>query len=1025
MPQLTDKNRRSGLAGWSIKHPIGVLMLTLATMVLGLFSLFQLHVNLLPELVYPDIRVRVLSPGVAANVMEQRITNQLEEQLAITEGVIAITSRSSEGRSAVDLSFAYGTDIDRALRDASTRLDRAKRFLPNNTEAPVIYKRDPSQIAVLEYVLSSDERSRVELSEWLENDFSNWFLNLAGVAATEVGGALQREILIQPDSLQLAELGLDLLSLQKQLQADLVEPQGGFLQLSERLIGTHLHAPLKSLAEIRQLPIRLKDGTLLPLATLATVIESQNDERLRIRLNGINGIKLSIQKQPQANSVAVADAVEMRLAELRQQNLLPSDIKIVKVADQARFVRLALNNASMTALSGALLAMLVVYLFLGDLRRTLIIGSAIPIAILITFILMSLADLSLNIMTLGGLALGIGLLVDNTIVMLENISRHQQEQKEEAALSASHEISGALLAATSTNLAAVLPFLFVGGLVGLLFRELIFTISAAILASLLVALTLVPALAAPLKQRQANPLARLIAWLLTRMQNGHQWALHRLLNLRWLVIPLFVIALAYSLPPLLNAKQSFLPKMDNGQISVSLSADPGTNLEAMDRLSQGVEKFLLQQPEVKNGFATIGGFVFGRSQYQSPNRTSIQLQLKKGINSQQWIKQIKTQLKAKKRDFIGLKIRLRSRGIRGIRLSRGNNDLNLYLQGNDLETLSQLGDKAIALLKPIKGLKNLQHSAEERHQELTLIINRQRAAELGLSLETIGQTLQMALQGRAIGTLYQQGQAISIRLRLPASKLNDFDKLQQIRLLSPSHGSVTLDQLVTLTLSPTPAAIEHRQQRRVLEISASLNGDLSLEQALLQAKQSLQQLPLPKGYSLYDGGSLKTLQESQTMGQLMIGLALFLVLVVMAVQYESLRNPVVILLSVPFALIGVSLMMQQLNLPLSMPVWLGLIMLIGIVVNNAIVLLEQIELERQKGLLCQAAILLAARLRLRPILMTTLTTVIGMLPLALAWGEGSEMLRPLALTLVSGLSFSLLVSLLLVPLLYRVFAKTE
>ncbi|MDQ7015841.1 MAG: efflux RND transporter permease subunit, partial [Gammaproteobacteria bacterium] len=274
-------------------------------------------------------------------------------------------------------------------------------------------------------------------------------------------------------------------------------------------------------------------------------------------------------------------------------------------------------------------------------------------------------------------------------------------------------------------------------------------------------------------------------------------------------------------------------------------------------------------------------------------------------------------------------------------------------------------------------------------------------------------------------TLYQQGQEISIRLRLPASSLNDFDKLQQIRLLSPSHGSVTLEQLVTLTLSPTPAAIEHRQQRRVLEISASLKGDLGLEQALLQAKQSLQQLPLPKGYSLYDGGSLKILQESQTMGQLMIGLALFLVLVVMAVQYESLRNPVVILLSVPFALIGVSLMMQQLNLPLSMPVWLGLIMLIGIVVNNAIVLLEQIELERQKGVPCQEAILLAARLRLRPILMTTLTTVIGMLPLALALNEGSEMLRPLALTLVSGLSFSLLVSLLLVPLLYRVFAKTE
>ncbi len=1017
----------NNLAGWSIKHPIGVVMISLAVMVLGVFSLLKLQLNLLPHLIYPDIRVRVLAPGVAANVMEQRITNQLEEQLAITEGVIAITSTSSEGRSAVNLSFAYGTDINGALRDASTRLDRAKRFLPNDTQPPVIYKRDPSQTPVLEYVLSSPSRSRVELSEWLENDFSNWFLTLPGVAATEVGGALQREILIQPNSLRLAEAGLDLLSLKNQLSADLIEDAGGFLQLSQRLLGTHLHAPLQSVTEIRQLPIRRSDGSLLPLAQLATVIESHSDEKLRIRLNGISGIKLSIQKQPQANSIAVVDAVEQRLAELRQQNLLPADITIIKVADQAHFVRLALNNASLTALSGALLAMLVVYLFLGDLRRTLIIGSAIPIALLITFILMSLTDLSLNMMTLGGLALGIGLLVDNTIVMLENISRHQQQQEENAALNASAEISSALVAATSTNLAAVLPFLFIGGLVGLLFQELIFTISAAILASLLVALTLVPALAAPLSSRQPHWLARLVQWLMGKLQNGYQWLLTRLLKLRWLVIALFIVALAYTLPPLLNAKQGFLPKMENGQVSVNLSADPGTNLAAMDQLSRKVETFLLQQPEVQSGFATIGGFVFGRSQYQSPNRSNIQLQLKTGISAQAWIKQIKKQLKteARRRDFIGLKIRLRSRGLRGVRLSRGNDDLSFYLQGDDLETLSQLGEQAIALLKPLKGLRNLKHAAEERHQELSLSIDRQRAAELGLSLTRISESVTMALQGQTIGTFYNKGQSLNIRLRLPVSQINNPEKLQQIRLLSPKHGSITLAQLVSLQLSAAASSIEHRQQRRVLEISASLNGDQDLQQILIEAKRLLQTLPLPDGYSLYDGGSLETLQESQNLGKIMIGLALFLVLVVMAVQYESLRNPLVILLSVPFALIGVSLMMQQLALALSMPVWLGLIMLIGIVVNNAIVLLEQIEIERRKGLECQTAILLAARLRLRPILMTTLTTVIGMLPLALAWGEGSEMLRPLALTIVSGLSFSLLVSLLLVPLFYRIFATTE
>jgi len=446
----------------------------------------------------------------------------------------------------------------------------------------------------------------------------------------------------------------------------------------------------------------------------------------------------------------------------------------------------------------------------------------------------------------------------------------------------------------------------------------------------------------------------------------------------------------------------------------------------MDQLSRKVEDFLLQQTEVQSGFATIGGFVFGRSQYQSPNRSNIQLQLKTGVSAKIWIKKIKQQLKtkSKRRDFIGLKIRLRSRGLRGVRLNRGNDDLSFYLQGDDLETLSQLGDQAIALLKPL-GLRNLKHSNEERHQELSLSIDRQRTAELGLSLTRIRDTVTMALQGQTVGRFYDQGQTLNIRLRLPVSQINNPEKLQQIRLLSPTHGSISLEQLVTLQLSPAAASIEHRQQRRVLEISASLNDDDDLQQIMTEAKRLLDALPLSNGYSLYDGGTLKTLQESQNLGKIMITLALFLVLVVMAVQYESLRNPLVILLSVPFALIGVSLMMQQLALALSMPVWLGLIMLIGIVVNNAIVLLEQIEIERRKGRQREAAILLAARLRLRPILMTTLTTVIGMLPLALAWGEGSEMLRPLALTIVSGLSFSLLVSLLLVPLLYRLFSTTE
>ncbi len=1035
-PLNTSQPRFNGIAAWSIHHPVGVVMLTLAVMVLGTFALGRLNIDLLPHIIYPDVRVRVLNPGVPATIMEDEITRQLEEQLAITEDAVHVQSRTSEGRSAVDLSFEYGKDIDIALRDASTRLDRAKRFLPEGIDPPVIYKRDPSQRPVAEYVISSALRTSVELRDWSDYVLSKWLLNLPGVAAAEIGGGLEREIQVWADLERLAGLGLDPLDLAEVLKQENRETPAGRLLMLRGEISGRTAGRFRDVQEIMDLPVELPGGSgenmrNVRLGEIAQVVDGAQEERLRIRFNDQPGIKLSMQKQPRANTVAVVDAVDTQIGQLKVDELIPDDIRIHKVDDQARYVRRSLNNAVMAALSGATLAMLVVYLFLGSLRRTLVIGSAIPIAVLVTCILMALGGLTLNIMTLGGLALGIGMLVDSTIVMLENIYRHQRagEAADQACGQAAAEVSSAIVASTSTNLAAVLPFLFIGGLIGLLFRELIFTISAAILASMMVALTLVPALAGQIPARHEGLTRRLVNRVLLALQAAYAWLLDWIIRLRWLVLAGFIAGLAVSLPVFTQGKQIFLPEMDEGRVSVSLTADRGINLDGMDGLTRRIEDIIAEQAEVDTIFSLVGGFIFGRSSYESTNRTQIKVQLKplvqRGMSTRDWIERIQERIRQER--IAGLKVRMYTQGVRGIRFSRGDDDLSLRIRGPELETLEALAERVLEHLRTVPGLRNLQHSNEEVNQEIAIRVDRERAAAYGLNVDEVGRAVRFALGGELVTDFIDRDRSIDIRLRIDRADIDSPADLESIILFgnSGARTPVRLRELARVDLVEAPATILRDRQQRIVEISASLTGELTLPEVLQQVDSALQGVEMPKGYGIYEAGNLETLKQGRSLSRLLLGLALFLVMVVMAVQYESLRNPLVILFSVPFAATGVAIALQQMDMSLSMPVWLGLIMLAGIVVNNAIVLVEFIEIRRQAGSGRDLAIVEAGRLRLRPILMTTLTTVVGLLPLAMSLGEGAEMLQPLAVTMVGGLLFSTLVSLLLVPVVYRILGRKD
>ncbi len=1022
---MQQRFRSGGLAAWSIRHPIGVSMLALAIVVLGLGSLERLGINLLPDLIYPEVRVRINDPGVPARIMEDLITRQLEEQLAITEAAIQVQSNSREGRSSVDLSFPYGTDIDTALRDASTRLDRAKRFLPDSIEPPVIYKRDPSQIPIMEMIISSTERDPVALRSWVDYTFAKWFLNLHGVAAAEVGGGLTREIQVVIDQERLSAIGFTIEDISSLLSRENQDSPGGRLRTGNREISTRTKGRFQQIGEMRALPLWNANhpDTSLRLEDVAQVMDIHNDEKLRLRLNGVPGIKLSIQKQPTANTVSVVDVVNQRLDWLRVQGQIPSDIQVDRVGDQSTYVRHALRNASIAALSGAALAMIVVFLFLGSIRRTLIIGTSIPLAILVTFVIMDIGDLTLNIMTLGGLALGIGLLVDNTIVMLENIARHQAlgENQLEAPINAAREVNSAVVASTSTNLAAVLPFLFIGGLVGLLFRELIITISAAIIASLIVALTLVPALCARVRNNAVNPLQRLMDSLIDFLQRGYGSLIRTSIRRPWIPVIILVPLLLIAAPVFFEGKQIFLPAMDEGEISVRLTNEAGTRLDNTDEIIVRLENLFLAQPDVSTVFTSSGGWVFGRSEGQSGNSGTLKIKLRpldqRQRSSQQWLSDMKKEVAALQ--LTGARVRMRVRGIRGVRVSSGDDDLSIRVQGPDVEVLTELGEEIVNRLEDIKALSNLRHSYEETNNEVSVDIDRQRAADLGIHVDDIGRALRVALDGLVVSDFIDGDRQYDVRLRLPRTGFRSPDDLGNILVGLHQAQPVRLRSVANISFKPAPASILRDNQRRIVEVTASLSPDTDPEQAIQGVSELLSDLPLPEGYSLYDGGEVKTLQQGRQAGYMLLGLAVFLVFVVMAVQYESLRNPLVILFSIPFTCIGVAAGIYWFTIPISMPIWLGLIMLVGIVVNNAIVLVEQIEVEREQGLVLQEAIAEGARLRLRPILMTTLTTVAGMSPLAVGFGEGSEMLQPLAIVIVCGLSFSMLVSLILIPAVYR------
>ncbi len=1045
----------------AIRQHIGTLMLTLAVIVLGVFFLTTLPVDLLPSITYPRIGVRLEVPGVSPEVAVDEVTRPLEEALATTEGVVQVYSQTREGQVSLDLFFQPGGDIDQALNDATAAFNRNRGQLPDTIEEPRLFKVDPSQLPVYELALTSTSLQGVDLRVFADEELGRELSVVPGVAAVDVAGGVEEEVRVNIDLERLQAVGVGLTDVLDELEARNQDISGGRIlgENSEPL--TRTVGRFQNASEIENLSFEVVSGQSsvvsgseqpttdngqlttsrrVYLRDFAEVIDGTEDQRVFAFLNKEPSVRLSIQKQPDANTITVVDGVKKRISELRASGLIPADMVVTPTSDESQFIRNSISNVTSSGLIGAGLAAIAVLLFLGSVRQTLIIVLAIPLATMAAIIFMGLFGLSLNVFSLGGLALGVGIVVDNSIVMLENIAegagmtpgkdtktRLNAQQLIDQSARSSQEVESALVASTSTNLVAVLPFLLIGGFISLLFNELILTISFSVAASILIAVTVVPMFTSRLLAvRWSSRVGHF--WLLQEFNRrfdtstrGYGRLLTKVLRYRLLVVAITVIVLSgSSLWMAGQIPQEILPRINTGRASLFAQFPPGTPLEANRKVMTAVDDILLQQPETEYVFSTVGGFLFGNSTSENPLRASSTVTLKPGTDVEAYVERVSEQFN--KLNLAGIRLRLRPGEVRGLILTNSpvrGAEVDIILQGENEQQLRQAGQQVLQALDQQATLASFRPDADPRQPEVQIRPDWERVAALGLTTQDIGETIQTAIEG-SVPTQLQRGERlVDVRVELNQESIQRPSQLERLPLFVDNNRQIRLFDVARIEEAQAPGEVQRINQRQVFLIAGNLNEGASLGEALEQVDTVLQNLDLPQGVSVLPSSATETSRELQNSLKVLGGLAAFLVFVVMAVQYNSLIDPLVIMFTVPLSIAGGIFGLYITQTAIGATVLVGAVLLVGIVVNNAIIMVELANqiLERE-GCDRRTAILKAAPQRLRPVLMTTITTVLGMFPLALGIGEGSEFLQPLGIVVFSGLSLATLLTLFIIPCLY-------
>ncbi|MED4587234.1 efflux RND transporter permease subunit [Priestia flexa] len=1008
----------------SVLRPVAMSMVLVLLLILGGVSGRNMPVDLFPELTFPVAAVTATYDGAGPKEIENLLAEPLESSMSTLPNVESVRSVSQNGGVLVLVSFTWGTDMNFATLNMRERIDMAREALPEGASLPRVMRFDPSDLPIVQLSLTSENEQILEdLKQIAEEDIKAALDGADGVASVTVSGGAEKEILLTLDQQKMASYNLTLQDLQQIIGSENLNLPAGNVQDQNQNLPIRITGQFTSIEDIKELPIPTQSG-VIKLENLAEIKEAYADADQLSYLNGKEAVGISVLKQSGANTVSVANEIDDRLKELNQT--LPEGVKIDTILDQSDFINQSIKSVTSNMIIGSILASIILYLFLRNLRSTIIIGLAIPLSIVTTFVFMYFSGQTLNLLTLGGLALGIGMMVDNAIVILENIFRLRKQglSKKDAAIKGTNQVGTAIIASTLTTVVVFLPIVFVDGLAAQLFKPLALVISFSLLASLFTALIIVPLFSslflklATREKEQSNTDGKLFGKVKHFYKRRLDTALRHPKKTVGAVLLLF--ALSFAGIPFIGTE--FLPAQDQSTVSVTAKLPQGTALEATYEKTEEINEILKDIPEVDLSSVTVGGSNnFSGSAGSNTNQATYNILLKPVDERDRSDKEIADEIRNKLNDIPSVDATVSSSegGFTG-------DPISLEISGPDLDELVRISDQTVDILSEIDGVREPESSYNDGNPEVVISINRDKASQYGIGSAQISSTISEATQGVVASQLARDGEELNVRLLIDRKDTASTSDLENLLIKSPTGTTVPLKAVADISRGQGPSQITREDRLREIRVTADIIGrDLGSITDDIE-KQLKSEISLPnKQYKIVFGGQNEQMNDAFYKLSLALALAVVLVYMVMAGQFESFLYPFIIMLSVPLTFIGIISGLLITNQPLGVGSLIGILILTGIVVNNAIVLVDYLQQLRKEGYELKEAILLAGPTRLRPILMTTLTTIIGLIPLTLGIGEGTELQQPMAIVIVFGLSFATIITLIFIPVIYYLVEKRK
>ena len=1007
----------------SIKRPVATIMLVLMVVVLGVYSFINTPKDLMPDIELPVAIVMTTYNGASPEEVESMITDPIEQSLASVENLDTMVSYSMENTSVVMLRFDVNTDMNFATLDMREAIALISDYLPDDATEPMVIKMDMDMLPVMQVYVSGDMELE-KLNTTLKNDILSYFERSSGVASVSMLGGVEEQIAIEFNQETLSGYGLNLATLTQILAAENINLPSGDVNKGDTKIIVRTMGEFKSVEDLRNLPVMVSDYSVVRLGELATITQGYKDQEAVSRIDGNTAIGIMVSKQSDANTVDVCEGIEKVIKKLEKEY---PNLQFTVGYNSADYINLSINSVGRSALVGALLAVFFVFLFLANIRSTLVIAISIPTSLLATFALMKFRGITLNLITLFALTLVVGMLVDNSIVVLENIFRLRQSSKNaiDAAVKGSKEIFVAVAASTLTTVVVFLPIALSGGMAGMIFKDFCFTIVIALLASLVVAMTVVPMFCSKLMEgnlsghylrlgtkRYKYRLVPRFGRFIERVKAAYRVYVAKALRNRKKFLLGCIAGFVLSIVLVGIVGWELMPEMDQGEVEISVSTPYGTSLADKDAIMTQIEEYVLSIPEIDHVALTTGAL----SVLSSDNGATITAILKPMSERERTTKEVAGQIRKAITDIPGADINVS--GAASIEAMFADHDISLELMGKETDTLQEIGNELTEQIKQLKVVDTAELDVTEGNPEIQVIIDRNAASFYGINAYNIANGLSNALKGVASTDVNIDGDDISVRLSLSDRYSESVESMKQIMITGATGQAVPVNQVATFKYDNSPATIRHSNQQRYVTINVDIVGN-DLNKANEKVMEIVNSYSLPEGYYINTAGLEEQMMD--VFGDLLAALvvAILLVFLILAAQFESVTMPFIVVMAIPFAMSGAFLALFITNTSLSMTSFLGLIVLVGTVVNNSILLVEFIN-QNKKVMGRDEALVQAGSLRLRPIMMSAGTTVVGMIPMSLGIGEGGELLAPLGISIIGGLIASTVVTLFLIPVLYAI-----